>query len=76
MSHEVFESIDDVLWRDVGSVTAQDYAEQTLWMLFSKNLDDLEHEGVVGCMASNALKDRAAFLPRRSVRADGGERWC
>jgi hypothetical protein len=48
MFDQVFNSMDDVLWREAGRATEPDYTEQTLWMLFSKYLDDLEHEGALG----------------------------
>ena len=56
MFYQVFKSIDDVLWRDVGCATELD-SEQTLWMLLSKYLDDLENEEVECRMAGNASDD-------------------
>ena len=42
MFEQVFKSIDDLLWKEVGCATELDYAEQTSWILFLKYLDDLE----------------------------------
>jgi type I restriction enzyme M protein len=39
---QTFKNIDDVLWKEAGCATELDYTEQTSWILFLKNLDDLE----------------------------------
>ena len=44
MFEQIFKSIDDVLWKEAGCTTELDYTEQTSWMLFLDNFDDLEHE--------------------------------
>ena len=44
MFQQVFNNIDDVLWKEAGCTTELDYTEQTSWMLFLKYLDDLEVE--------------------------------
>ena len=39
---QTFNAIDKVLRNEAGQTTELDYTEQTSWMLFLKNLDDLE----------------------------------
>ena len=42
MFEQAFKNIDDVLWKDAGCTSEQDYTEQTSWLLFPKYLDALE----------------------------------
>lgn len=44
MFEQTIRNIDDILWKEAGCATELDYTEQTSWMLFLKNLDDLERE--------------------------------
>ena len=36
MFEQTFKSIDDKLWKDAGCSSELDYAEQILWILFSR----------------------------------------
>ena len=42
MFEQIFNNIDDVLWKDAGCTSEPDYTEQSSWRLFLKYLDALE----------------------------------
>ena len=42
MYDQIYERIDDTLWKDAGCGSELDYVEQSSWILFLKYLDDLE----------------------------------
>ena len=42
MSERIFDSIDNLLWKDDGVDTELDYVQQTSWLLFLRWLDENE----------------------------------
>ena len=46
MFKQMFNNIDDVLFKDAGCDSELDYIEQTSWILFLKYLNDLKEEKV------------------------------
>ena len=44
MFEKIFKRIDEILREEAGCTTELDYTEQTSWILFLKNLDDMEVE--------------------------------
>ena len=62
MFEQTFKNIDDVLWKDAGSISELDYAEQSSWLLFLKYLDALETD-----KATEAALGRAGFSARPTI---------
>ena len=44
MFEQTFKNIDDILHKDAGCRSEQNYVEQTTWILYLKCLDDLEKD--------------------------------
>jgi type I restriction enzyme M protein len=44
MFEQTFKNIDDILHKDAGCGSGLDYVEQASWVLFLKNLGDLEKD--------------------------------
>src|SRR5665648_1209240 len=57
MFEQIFENVDDVLWKDAGCGSELDYVEQTSWILFLKYLDDLEKEKQISAQLSGKTYD-------------------